>query len=732
MFKNMKIGGKLNILIAVTVISMSIIGMLSFLLSKSAETTIVTMVDTDIELLFALNGMYAEGLQTGQATRNIFINPSDEKARQNYQKARTSFGEHMTRASRHESVPLQDRLMKIKNLWAEDQALQMEVQRLASEGKAKKAAALLVQKEVVVWRAAKADIRELIEEQKHFFEVKKARELKEIARRRMLLLITLPVTIGIITVLAMFIARKITQPLIQLKSATRDIVNGKFDSPIEVDTNDETADLVRSFDQMRHSLSTYRTQVENNTAELLTEINLRKTIENRLQHDAFHDALTNLPNRALFIDRLEHAIHIAKRHKEYLYAVLFLDLDRFKVVNDGLGHAVGDQLLIEFSKRLATCLRPHDTVARLGGDEFVVLLEDIGGLSNATYIAERIGTALESPFTVRGHDVFTGASIGIALGSPAHENPDQILRDADTAMYQAKSSNQAQFAVFEPGMHAHALERMHLETDLRRAIVRKEFVVFYQPIYSLNANRLAGFEALARWQHPDRGLMFPGAFKQMAEETGMIVAIDRLVLHESCRQMVEWRKECNENSPKFVSVNISNKQMVQPDLVDFVQRVLNDTGLDPSALKLEITESVIIENPEEALNRLSSLKALGVRLYIDDFGTGYSSLSYLHRLPIDGLKIDRSFINNMGANGENQQIVRTIILLAHDMKIDVIAEGLETLIQVAQIKMLNCEYGQGHLFSKPVKSSEARFLFDHAVSRAPVDLQQAADSVAQP
>ncbi len=721
MFKQLKIRGKLNVLVALTIVSMGVIGTLSFLQSSSAEKTIVAMVDTDLELLAPLNGMYVEGLQTGQATRNILINPSDDKAKQIYEIADKSFGEYMAQASQHAPVSMRYRLMIIKDLWAKNHALQLEVQHLAIAGKAKEAADLLVQKEVPMWRNTKSIIQGLVGEQKHVYDIRTGQEVGKIANNRIILLITLLIAITAIIILAIFITDNITQPLIQLKSATQDIVEGKFDSPIEVHTNDETADLVQSFDKMRHSLSTYRTQVEKHTAELLMEINLRKTIENQLQHDAFHDALTNLPNRALFIDRLRHAIQISKRHKEYLYAVLFLDLDRFKVINDSLGHGVGDQLLIEFGKRLVTCLRPHDTIARLGGDEFVVLLEDIGGLSNATYIAERIGTALESSFTVGGHDVFTAASIGIALGSPVYENPDQILRDADTAMYQAKSSDREQFVVFEPGMHAHALERMHLETDLRRAIARKEFEVYYQPIYSLDSNRLAGFEALVRWQHPDRGLMLPGAFVQMAEETGMIVAIDRLVLRESCRQMVEWQKECMEYSPDFISVNMSNKQMAQSDLVDFVQEVLNDTGLNPNALKLEITESVIIENPEEAVGRLSRLKALGVRLFIDDFGTGYSSLSYLHRLPIDGLKIDRSFINNMGANGENQQIVRTIILLAHDMKIDVIAEGLETPIQVAQIKMLNCEYGQGYLFSKPVKSSDARGMFEYTVSQAPYD-----------
>jgi diguanylate cyclase (GGDEF)-like protein len=521
------------------------------------------------------------------------------------------------------------------------------------------------------------------------------------------------------TTLTVVLTRRITSPLKRLTTATREIAQGKFDSPIDVRTSDEVADLGRSLGHMRNSLREYRAAVEAQTSELIStnekllqEIGARKAVEEQLLHDALHDTLTGLPNRALFMDRLEHVIALAKRRKDYLFAVLFLDINRFKVVNDSLGHVVGDQLLIMLGGRLVDCLRPLDTVARLSGDEFAILLEDIGGLSNATFIAERIGKALVEPFSVAGHEVFATGSIGIALGSVGYESPDQILRDADTAMYQAKTSGCSHFVVFERGMHEHAVERLRLETDLRKAVERNEFVAFYQPIYSLSTNCLAGFEALARWQHPERGLIMPGEFVRMAEETGIIVAIDRLVLREACRQMVEWQRQCAAHPLEFMSVNLSNKQMVQPDLVDYVSLVLRETGVNPGIIKLEITENVIIDNPEETVTLLSRLKALGVRLYIDDFGTGYSSLSYLHRLPIDGLKIDRSFINRMGKNGENQQVVRTIMLLAQDMNIDVIAEGLETPVQLAQIKSLNCEYGQGYLFSKPVESSEARTLVE--------------------
>jgi len=539
--------------------------------------------------------------------------------------------------------------------------------------------------------------------------------------RQLLVSITLFTSLLVLigSAFTILLSRRITSPIKRLTTASHDIAEGKFGSPIEIRTNDEVSDLAQSFDHMRHRLRAYHVQVEERTAELtatntklLQEISARTAAEEQLRHDAFHDALTGLPNRALFMDRLSHAMKIARRRKDYFYAVLFLDLDRFKVVNDSLGHVIGDQLLISFGRRLAASLRPHDTIARLGGDEFAVLLEDINGLSNATYIAERIGAGMTAPFTVSGHEVFVTGSIGIAMGVAEYERSEQILRDADTAMYKAKSHGRGKFAVFEQGMHTHAVERLRLETDLRRAIERGEFAVFYQPILSLKTNLLSGYEALVRWRHPERGLLNPGDFVQMAEETGMIVSIDRFVLREACRQMQEWLTHHPGAGLAFMSVNLSNKQLAQPDLVEHVARVLQETGLDPAALKLEITENVIIENPEETAAMLSRLKGLGVRLYIDDFGTGYSSLSYLHRLPIDGLKIDRSFIKSMGDHGENQQIVKTILMLARDMGISVIAEGVETATQLAQIKALGCEYGQGYLFSKPVDGSTAEMLIE--------------------
>lgn len=543
--------------------------------------------------------------------------------------------------------------------------------------------------------------------------------------RQMLVSITLFTSMLVIfgIGLTLFLTKRITSPLARLTAVTQDISEGRYDSPLEISSSDEIAVLARSVDFMRGRMRAFHEQVEKHTGELtatnetlLQEIAARKAAEEQLQHDALHDSLTGLPNRMLFMDRLVHAMAMAQRRNDFIFAVLFVDLDRFKIVNDSLGHIIGDQLLIALGQRLVNSLMPHDTVARLGGDEFAILLEDISGIGNATFIAERIGNSMGTPFVVAGHEVFATASIGIALSAGEYENPDQVLRDADTAMYQAKAGGRAQYVVFEPGMHAHAVARMRLETDLRKAIERNEFIVFYQPILSLATNTLVGFEALVRWQHPERGLLNPGDFIKMAEETGMIVSIDRLVLRQACRQMREWIKQFAGSGLAFITTNLSNKQMVQPDLVDYVERVLRETGLSPERLKLEITENVIIENPENMIVMLTRIKSLGVQLYIDDFGTGYSSLSYLHRLPIDGLKIDRSFIGGMGDHGENQEIVRTIMLLAHDLNIGVIAEGVETTNQLKQIKSLGCEHGQGYLFSKPVDGDQALALLKNAIT----------------
>ncbi|HEY9402153.1 MAG TPA: EAL domain-containing protein [Pyrinomonadaceae bacterium] len=426
------------------------------------------------------------------------------------------------------------------------------------------------------------------------------------------------------------------------------------------------------------------------------------------RHAAFHDALTSLPNRSLLNERLKSAIGRAREGHQF--AVLFLDLDRFKNINDSLGHTIGDQLLVTLARRLENSVRDVDTVARLGGDEFAILLEGIKTSNDATYMAERVQKELASPFTLSGHEVFTTASIGVAFGETGYEHPEDILRDADTAMYRAKESGKARFEVFDTSMHARALNLLRLENDLRRALERQEFRVYYQPIVALETGHIAGFEALVRWQHPERGFISPAEFISVAEDTNLIIPLGLRVLHEACLQMARWHWQSPANKLLTLSVNLSGKQFSQPDLVERIEQILDETGLDPRRLKLEITESVVMENAESAIAMLARLKTLGVQLSIDDFGTGYSSLSYLHRFPIDTLKIDRSFVNLMNEGAENSEIVRTIRTLAGNMGMEVVAEGIETLGQLNQLMELKCEYGQGYLFSKPVEAGAAEAL----------------------
>ena len=449
------------------------------------------------------------------------------------------------------------------------------------------------------------------------------------------------------------------------------------------------------------------------------DVSARKMAEMRLVHDAFHDALTNLPNRSLFTDLLARSINRAKRRDDYAFALLFLDVDRFKVVNDSLGHLIGDQLLIAVARRLERCVRPGDTVARLGGDEFTVLLDDITDVSDATRIADRIQRELNLPFNLSGQEVFTSASIGIALSRSGYERPDDLLRDADIAMYRAKALGKARYEVFDAEMHARAVSQLQLETDLRRALDREEFRIYYQPIFSLHTGKVKGFEALVRWQHPQRGTVLPEDFIFAAEETGLIVLIGRHVLREACRQIREWRTQYPTDPPLSVSVNLSAKQFRQPDLVEQIARVLTAWDLEPSALRLEITESAIIEHPAAAIEALQRLRELGVQVDLDDFGTGYSSLSYLHRYEMDALKIDRLFIDNIGEQGENSEIVRTIVNLARGLEMDVVAEGVERPEQLGILRSLGCDLVQGYLFSPPLTTEAVRSLLKSPSARTP-------------
>ncbi|MEG4214898.1 EAL domain-containing protein [Microcoleus sp. Pol14C6] len=483
------------------------------------------------------------------------------------------------------------------------------------------------------------------------------------------------------------------------------------------------------------------------------DITLRKIAEDKLVHDALHDMLTGLPNRSLFMDRLGHAIELSKRRPEILFAVLFIDLDRFKVVNDSLGHLVGDRLLIAIAQRLGICLRAGDTVARLGGDEFAILLENIKSTEDAIQIAERVQAELAEPFYLNEYQVFTSASIGIVcsgvppcptetrkLSSPEnlgnidretslsclssdspvsnvplsilYDRPEELLRDADAAMYHAKGLGKARHEVFDLSMHTRAVALLQLENDLRRALDCQEFQLYYQPIVSLITGKISGFEALLRWYHPQRGVVSPGEFILVAEETRLIIPMGWWMMRSACHQIHEWHQKFPANPPLTVSVNLSNQQFKQPDLIDRIREILQETQLDPRTLKVEITEGVIMENAESAVAILAELKNLEIQLYIDDFGTGYSSLSRLHTFPTDALKIDRAFVSRMTEDEGNEAIVQTILILASHLGMDVIAEGIETIEQLNLLRALQCEYGQGYFFSKPIDSIAASLLIE--------------------
>jgi len=438
-----------------------------------------------------------------------------------------------------------------------------------------------------------------------------------------------------------------------------------------------------------------------------TDITVRKSVEEQLVHDAFHDAMTNLPNRALFLDRLQHVINSAGRHRGYSYAVLFTDLDRFKFINDSLGHDVGDKLLVEIGSRLHGCLRPGDTVARLGGDEFAMILEDITDLKEAEVIAKRILDTVSLPVEIEGHELFISQSIGITCNSDRYQDPEEILRDADIAMYQAKAKGGNCYVFFDAGMHISIIKRNKMEADLQTAIKNfQDFIIHYQPIMDLQGERLSGFEALVRWQHDSLGLVPPNDFIPLAEETGMIVPLSKWIIDKACKQLQDWQGLYQSSPPLKMSVNITSRLLTVPDFVSYIDACLGKYELQPETLALEITESAILEHSTDTENTLRSLQKLGVHIHIDDFGTGYSSLSYLHNFPVDALKIDRAFIRNMAKSSENEEIVKTIIALARSLKLYVIAEGLELAAQLSTIQNFGCKFGQGFLFSKPL-SAEA-------------------------
>ena len=430
---------------------------------------------------------------------------------------------------------------------------------------------------------------------------------------------------------------------------------------------------------------------------ILSDITDRKVLEEQLKHQAFHDPLTGLANRALFVDRVEHALARGERDGMRV-AVLFVDLDDFKTINDSLGHNGGDEVLVAVAGRLRECFRPGDTFARFGGDEFAILVEDTS-LSNATSVAYRIVDALGEPFSIGGREVMIHASVGIEFAEAQGTRTDELLRNADVAMYVAKGKGKARYQLFEPSMHTAALRRLEIKADLRRAVEKDEFVLHYQPIVSLNGGALLGMEALVRWNHPERGLLPPLDFISVAEQTGLITPLGRWVLREACRQATKWPLS---NPSISLSVNVSTTQFQQPGLVEDVANALWDSGLDPSILTLEITESVLIHDTDAVIEKLHRLKDFGVKVAIDDFGTGYSSLGYLRRFPIDILKIDKSFIDGVGNGAEEAAIAQAIIKLGESLGLEVVAEGIELPEQIDALQLLRCERGQGFFFSAPV------------------------------
>lgn len=470
------------------------------------------------------------------------------------------------------------------------------------------------------------------------------------------------------------------------------------------------AEITKLNSELEHRVQVRTEQLQDMNQKLIStnkklesEISERQKIQQKLLHMASHDALTGLPNRVWFMDCLIQALDRFKSDKDYQFAILFMDCDRFKMVNDSLGHLVGDHVLISVARRLQSCLRSTEVLARFGGDEFAILMHQIESVQIAINLAQKIQNSLTWPFHWNQQEIFLNASIGIVFSTPDYQEPEQLLRDADIAMYRAKGTHKT-YQVFDAFMRRNTQKRFQIETDLRLAIENQEFVLHYQPIISLKTGYISGFEALIRWQHPQQGFISPGAFIPIAEETGLIVPIGLWVVQEACSQFENWLKKAWIDDKVTMSVNLSVKQFNQSTLIDQMDRILLRTNFESKNLKLEITESAIMDNPDLATSALQKLKQRSIQLSIDDFGTGYSSLSYLHRFPIDTLKIDRSFISRMGERGENAAIVEAIITLAHHLNITVTAEGVETASQLTQLSKMGCEEVQGYFLSKPLDS----------------------------
>ena len=441
-----------------------------------------------------------------------------------------------------------------------------------------------------------------------------------------------------------------------------------------------------------------------------TDVSERKSNEEQMIHDALHDTLTSIPNRTLLLDRIRQSLVRRKRYPKTSFAIIFIDLDRFRLVNESLGHIHGDELLQLISARLKETIPIGDTVARLGGDEFSILLQDINSVRDVEVIAKEIQNLFSKPFFLGDREVFASASMGIAHSDNDYKTPEEILRDAELAMYRAKREGKSQSIVFHPQFRQSSLSPIDLDTDLRRALDRDEMELHYQPIISMRDRTISGFEALLRWSHRSRGVISPNEFIPLAEETGLIYDLGQWVLGKACKQIAAWNKSKKKEDQLEISINLSSRQFSDPNLVEGIVENIEKSGFDAEFLKIEITESALMQNAQRSVSMLNQLKDLNIKVCVDDFGTGYSSLSYLHTFPIDTLKIDRSFVHDMSRNFRNMEIIRTIIMLAHNLKLDVIAEGVETGEQDAQLSALGCQFAQGFYFSRPINSSDAALL----------------------